>query len=188
MTIPTFRTFLLSCSAFFLVFPVVFISNAWSTEGLPSQKARFQGMGSTLKANKTNSNSLFSADESKKTVSDETDNNEKIKTKSGTYFKLHTFVINIRDKRYPGKLFYLTLEIYYEIIEPTDKILIETNIAPIKDIIITHASGLFRQEIQTPKQKKTLQMDLTEKVKIKLNTLTGDSVISDLYLTRIIVQ
>ncbi|MCU7800358.1 MAG: flagellar basal body-associated FliL family protein [gamma proteobacterium symbiont of Lucinoma myriamae] len=60
--------------------------------------------------------------------------------------------------------------------------------APIKDAIITHTSGLFRQQIQTQKQKKELQTHLTEKVANRLKTLTGKKVISDLYLTRIIIQ
>ena len=63
MPVTVFRTL------FFLVFIQLigldgfFISNAWSAEALPSQKARFQGMGSTLKKQKNQE--IFSSDKSK---------------------------------------------------------------------------------------------------------------------------
>lgn len=181
MAVTVFRTL------FFLIFVQLIgldeflISNAWSEERLPSQKARFQGMGSTLKKQKTQT--FFSSDKSK------VDKNKKIaEEKSGDYFKLHTFVINVRDERYPGSLFFLTLEVFCEIINPDDKWLIETHIAPIKDTIITYTSGMFRQQMQTQKQKKRLQKELTKKVSKLLKRLTGKKVISDLYLTRIIIQ
>ncbi|MCU7939946.1 MAG: flagellar basal body-associated FliL family protein [gamma proteobacterium symbiont of Bathyaustriella thionipta] len=158
-----------------------FISDAWSKDGLPSQKARFQGMGSTLKEQKKQT--LFSSDESEITSKEEIQ-----EEKPGTYFKLHTFVINIRDERYPGKLLFLTLEIFCEIKESDDKWIIETHIAPIKDAIITYTSGLFRQQIQTQKQKKELQEQLAKRVRDVLKTLSGKNVISDLYLTRLIIQ
>ena len=85
-------------------------------------------------------------------------------------------------------MFFLTLEVFYEIINTDDKGLIETHIAPIKDAIITYTSGMFRQQMQTQKQKKGLQKELTKKVSKLLKKLTGKKVISDLYLTRIIIQ
>lgn len=177
-----FRTLLFLICIQLISIDGFFISNAWSTEGLPSQKARFQGMGSTLKEQKTQT--FFSSNESAVN-----NNKEEVQEeKPGTYFKLHTFVVNIRDERYPGKLFFLTLEIFCEIKELDDMWLIETHIAPIKDAIITYTSGLFRQQIQTQKQKKELQKHLTEKVANRLKTLAGKKVISDLYLTRIIIQ
>lgn len=46
------RTLLVLISLQLISLNGFFISNAWSIEGLPSQKARFQGMGSTLKEQK----------------------------------------------------------------------------------------------------------------------------------------
>lgn len=181
MIATVFRTLLLLISIQLIGLEGFFISNAWSVEGLPSQKSRFQGMGSTLKEQKKQI--LFSSEETETSNEDVT-----VEEKPGTYFKLHTFVINIRDKRYPGKLLFLTLEVFCEIKDEDDKWLIETHIAPIKDAIITYTSGLFRQQIQTQKQKKQLQKDLTVQVRNLLKKLTGKNVISDLYLTRIIIQ
>ncbi|NOQ77838.1 MAG: hypothetical protein GQ546_00395 [Gammaproteobacteria bacterium] len=181
MTTTFFRTLLFLICIQLISLDGFFISNAWSTEGLPSQKARFQGMGSTLKEQKTQT--FFSSDEP------EVNNKEEVQEEQpGTYFKLHTFVVNIRDERYPGKLLFLTLEVFCEIKDEDDKWLIETHIAPIKDTIITYTSGLFRQQIQTQKQKKALQESLTQKVRSLLKTTTGEKVISNLYLTRIIIQ
>jgi len=56
-------------------------------------------MGSTFKKQQTPI--FFSSDKSK------IDKNKEIaEEKSGDYFKLHTFVINVRDERYPGSLFF----------------------------------------------------------------------------------
>ena len=69
-----------------------------------------------------------------------------------------------------------------------DRWLIDTHIAPIKDIIITHVSGIERQKIQTQRQKKELQQVLSNKVTAQLKKLTGKTVINDLYITRFIIQ
>lgn len=174
--------FFLSIQVIF--FNVIFIAAAQAVEGLPSQNARFQGMGSTLKEQKKRT--LFSSTDAETIKAEKKP--EAQEEKPGSYFKLHTFVINIRDERYPGKLLFLTLNVFCEIKDEDDKWLIETHIAPIKDVIITYTSGLFRQQIQTPKQKKHLQQTLTDKVKSRLYDLTGENVISRLYLTRIIIQ
>jgi len=181
MAVTVFRILFFLISIQLIGLDQFFISNAWSKEGLPSQKERFQGMGSTFKKQQTQT--FFSFDKPKVDK-----NKETAEEKSGDYFKLHTFVINVRDDRYPGSLFFLTLEVFCEIINPDDKWLIETHIALIKDTIITYTSGMFRQQMQTQRQKKRLQKELTKKVSKLLKKLTGKKVISDLYLTRIIIQ
>jgi len=171
----------------FTLFIDAFQSDAWATGGLPSQKSRFQGMGSTLKAQKEGSIAIpfmDSGSDEKKTDDDLTIQDDSL----STYFKLHTFVVNVVDSRYEDQLLFLTLEVFCKISDADDKWLIDNHIAPIKDAIISYTSGLNRQTIQTQKQKKALQKELTLRVSNRLKKLTGKKVISDLYLTRIIIQ
>jgi|GEM_PF-5501305 len=164
--------------------PDMLISEVWASEGLPSQKARFQGMGATLKEQKKQT--FFSSDESKDedtAVSDKTTIDD-----SSSYFKLHTFVLNIRDKRYPGQLIFLTLDIFCELKNPDDRWLIDSHMPAIKDWVITYVSGLYRQQLQSQKKKKQLQQNLTRDIQTLLLRLTGKKVITNLYLTRILIQ
>ncbi len=162
-------------SIFFFV-PIFFISTSLATEELPSQKARFEGMGATFKAKKKDASGKINTE-----ISDN-------KSDSSTYFKVHTFVVNVIDQQKNDTLTFLTLEIYCKINESADKWLIGHHMAAIKDTIITYTSGLKRQVIQTQKQKKTLQKELTLRVAERLKNLSGKKVISDLYLTRILIQ
>lgn len=173
-----FRSFIYIVSFYLVGLGDSLIPDVSAAGDFPSQKARFQGMGSTFKAKKKEA----AAKSSKKT---ETTTSE---DESATYFKLHTFVVNVVDQRYKDKLIFLTLEVFCKINQPDDKWLIDNNIAPIKDTIITYISGLSRDKIQTQKQKKQLQKDLTLRVANVLKELIGKEVISDLYLTRIIIQ
>lgn len=172
----------------YLITPAGFvIATAWSEDSLPSQKARFEGMGSTFKEKKRQSLSANKAGIS----SAEELNLEDDKTASDaniSYFKLHTFVVNIQDKRIQNRLVTITLEVFCEIKNSDDKWLIDTHMAPIKDSIITYVSGIDRETIQTQKQKKELQQQLTERVSAVLKKLTGHEVISGLYITRFIIQ
>lgn len=158
-------------------------------EALPSQQSRFDGMGAIFKAKKKEAQEAAKRAEIEKAEqeAEEALNNDST-DEDVTYFKLHTFVVNVIDQRNEDKLLFLTLDIFCKISNPDDKWLVDNNIAPIKDTIITYTSGLNRQEIQTQKQKKELQKELTLRVTDILKKLTGKRVISDLYLTRIIVQ
>ena len=164
---------------------VVSIPVAWS-EGLPSQTERFKGMSSTFKE-KVNMSKAAEAAAKAKQLEEEKQRNE-ANAKPVNYFKLHIFVVNVTDKRFSDKILLLTLDLYCEIQNLDDKSLIDTHIAPIKDSIITYLSGIDRQEIQTPKQKKSLQNDLTQRVSDVLLKLTGKKVVSGLYITRMIIK
>ncbi|MDX2505179.1 MAG: flagellar basal body-associated FliL family protein [Gammaproteobacteria bacterium] len=153
---------------------------AWS-ENYPSQQERFKGMGSTFKEMKNKS-------KSKQEQQDEKNKKISVDVKPSSYFKFHTFVVNVMDSRSHEKILFLTVDIYCEINNPDDKGLINTHKAPIKDSIITHLSGINRSEIQTPKQKKQLQAKLTQRVSDILLKLTGEKVISGLYITRMIIK
>ncbi len=161
-----------------------FVASSQAAGGLPSQQARFEGMGATFKAKKKEATALsaqmMSENSNEKNTSSSND--------SPTYFKLHTFVVNVIDQKSKDKLTFLTLEIYIKISDPDEKWIIDHHMAAIKDVIITYISGLNRQTIQTQKQKKTLQKKLTMRVYDRLKKLSGKTVISDLYLTRILVQ
>jgi len=165
---------------------VVSIPVAWS-EGLPSQTERFKGMSSTFKEKVNKSKAAEAAAAKAKQLKEEKQRNE-VDAKPVNYFKLHIFVVNVTDKRFSDKILLLTLDIYCEIQNLDDKSLIDTHIAPIKDSIITYLSGIDRQEIQTPKQKKSLQNDLTQRVSDVLMKLTGKKVVSGLYITRMIIK
>ncbi len=167
-----------------IAFGNLFIPVAQATEGLPSQKARFAGMGSTFKAKIKEPSSDSSINVQQATSED----NESLDEDSSSYFQLHTFVVNVVDQRDANKLLFLTLEVFCKINEPDDKWLIDNHLAPIKDSIITYVSGIERQKIQTQKQKKAMQKELTQRVSIVLKQLTGKNVLADLYLTRIIIQ
>lgn len=165
---------------------VLSIPVAWP-EGFPSQKERFKGMGSTFKAKIRKSDASEAAAKAKQ-QKEERQRNEVNANKPVNYFKLHIFVVNVTDKRFSDKILLLTLDLYCEIQNLDDKSLIDTHIAPIKDSIITYLSGIDRQEIQTPKQKKSLQNDLTQRVSDVLLKLTGKKVVSGLYITRMIIK
>lgn len=169
----------------FSILPLfLFFADSYSSE-LPSQKSRFEGMGSTFKAKKQQNSSssdselLEKQEEDSESVGPETES---------SYFKLHTFVVNVVDKRTRGNLVFLTLEVYCEIRDVNERWLIDKHLGPIKDTIITHISGLNREEIQTQKQKKELQAHLSEKTKLLIKRLTGKDIINELYLTRILIQ
>lgn len=184
------RSIYVAVSFYLLGLSSTFISTVWATEGLASQKSRFEGMGATFKAKKkaaSAADSSMSA-ENKTSEDDEALDENTSDDDSASYFKLHTFVVNVVDKRDEDKLLFLTLEVFCEIKQTDDRWLIDTHIAPIKDTIITYISGLNRQTIQTQKQKKALQKELTLRVSNTLKKLTGKNVVSELYLTRIIIQ
>ena len=163
-----------------------FISSVWSAESLPSQKSRFEGMSSTFKEKKQQRSS---AKNNLETDTEGSDNEQNSPSDDNiSYFKLHTFVVNIRDKRIQNNLVTITLEIFCELKEPQDRWIIDTHLAPIKDTIITRLSGIQRETIQTQKQKKELQQELTNRVSAVLQKLTGKTVISGLYITRLIIQ
>lgn len=171
------------------IFQFVYIgSAAWAD--YPTQSERFKGMGATFKKAKKNS-------EKDKSTSDDVKQNENnaqdeiLETEiesSGNYFKLHTFVVNVSDQSSHKKISFLTLDVYCEIRDDSDKNLINNHIAPIKDAIITHISGIDRKDIQTPKQKKALQNTLTQKVSDVLYSLTGKKSIIQLYITRMLID
>lgn len=165
-----------------------FISSAWSGDSLPSQKSRFEGMSSTFKEKKQQSSSANNKVKSEKDESDADDQDDKSSEANISYFKLHTFVVNIQDKRIQNKLVTITLEVFCEIKNSDDKWVIDTHIAPIKDAVITYVSGMNRENIQTQKQKKELQQQLTDRVSAVLKELTGKNVINGLYITRFIIQ
>ena len=143
-------------------------------------------MGSTFKAKKKQA---AASNSSNNTETDAAEDDElTAENDSVTYFKLHTFVVNVVDKHNENKLVFITLEVFCEINKADDKGLIDAHIAPIKDTIITYVSGLSRDKIQTQKQKKELQKILTQRVSAVLKELTGKKVVSELYLTRIIIQ
>lgn len=168
----------------FFCFQIFNISTAvWS---YPTQSERFKGMGTAFKEAKKTSQP--SSNELKK---DDNDANEVLEAKTespANYFKLHTFVVNIKDQSSHKKISFITLDIYCEINNENEKVIINTHLAPVKDSIITHISGIDRQEIQTPRQKKSLQNSLTQKASDVLYRLTGKKVISQLYITRILVD
>lgn len=173
---------------FVFVQPVGFVSIAWS-EGLPSQTERFKGMGSTFKAKKVQAKSNEATAENKQENEEEEESNiNKTDDKISSYFKLHTFVVNVTENHSYEKILFLTVDIYCEIKNPEDKALIDSHIAPIKDSIITYLSGINRKDIQTPRQKKALQAKLTERVSDVLLKLTGKKVINGLYVTRMIIK
>jgi len=184
------RSIYITASFYLIALSGTFISAVWATEGLPSQKSRFEGMGATFKAKKkaaSEANSSINAEDTTSENEDVPDDNLP-EDNSASYFKLHTFVVNVVDKRDEDTLLFLTLEVFCEIKQTDDRWLIDTHIAPIKDTIITYISGLNRQTIQTQKQKKALQKELTLRVSNTLKKLTGKNVVSELYLTRIIIQ
>ncbi|MCW8930208.1 MAG: flagellar basal body-associated FliL family protein [Gammaproteobacteria bacterium] len=181
-----FRIILFVAPFCFFSFGDFIISDAVATSGLPSQQARFSGMSGTFKAKKKEAEAERLAEEAE--AQKEAEQNDNSSDDSVTYFKLHTFVVNVIDEDNVDKLLLLTLEIFCKIQDSEDRWLIENHLAPIKDTIITYVSGQNRQGIQTQKQKKTLQKELTERVSETLKKLTGKKVISALYLTRIIVQ
>ncbi len=161
------------------IFQFINISSVvWSAD-YPTQSERFKGMGATFKEAKKNEHKLRAEIEEIKT--EETDT-------AGNYFKLHTFVVNVRDKSSHKKINFLTLDIFCETKNINDKVIIEYHIAPVKDVIITYISGIERTEIQTPGQKKALQDTLTQKVSDILYRLTGKKLIIQLYITRILVN
>lgn len=180
-------------SLFILLFHVIapahlIFPDAFAASGMASQKERFSGMGATFKAKKKEAEEAEKKDEEERIAREEAEQSKNASDEAVTYFKLHTFVVNVVDTRDTDKLLFLTLEIYCKIQDSEDRWLINNHLAPIKDSIITYISGLNRQEIQTQKQKKSLQKTLTERASSTLKKLTGKKVISDLYLTRIIVQ
>ena len=184
-----FLPFLLAMTLYDIDSGRFLIPDAHATEDLPSQKARFAGMSATFKAKKKEAEEAEKKEaEEKATKEAEEQEKRSAGDEAVTYFKLHTFVVNVIDERDEDKLLFLTLEIFCKIKNSDDRWLINHNLAPIKDTIITYISGLNRQEIQTQKQKKTLQKELTRRVDDTLKKLTGKKVISNLYLTRIIVQ
>ena len=168
-----------------IVLPLFLFSADSYSSGLPSQQSRFEGMGSTFKAKKQQSNS---SSESELIEKQEEDSEAEGAETESSYFKLHTFVVNVVDKRAHGRLVFLTLEVYCEIRDANERWLIDKHLGPIKDTIITHISGLNREELQTQKQKKELQAYLSEKTKLLIKRLTGKAIINDLYLTRILIQ
>ncbi|MCP3850356.1 MAG: flagellar basal body-associated FliL family protein [Gammaproteobacteria bacterium] len=186
INLPKFRRyfFMLLPACAVLFFSIV-TSNAYATTGLPTQKERFAGMSGAFKEKKKEAEDAKAAAEEKAKLEAE---QKSLEGAEATYFRLHTFVVNVIDQREPDRLFFLTLEIYSKIYNSDDRWIVNTHLAPIKDIIISSVSGLERQDIQTQKQKKALQKQLTQKVSNLLKKLSGKNVISDLYLTRIIVQ
>ncbi len=177
-------------SSYFLASGNLLFHDAEAAGDLPSQKARFEGMGSTFKAKKNNVSSANSSINTENSSSDNNETSDKNNTDddSATYFKLHTFVVNVVDKHEEDKLLFLTLEVFCKINQAEDRWLIDDHLAPIKDTIISYVSGFNRQKIQTQKQKKELQYELTLRVAQVLKELTGKRVISGLYLTQIIIQ
>lgn len=180
------RAIIFFITSFLISLVIFFNTAAWATEGLPSQKARFEGMGSTFKKQKEKAASV--SDVPADSRSQNSKNDMISDDDSSTYFRLHTFVVNVIDERDVDKLLFLTLEIYCKISNIDEKWLVDFHLAAIKDTIISYISGLKRQNIQTQKQKKTLQQELTLRVSNTLKTLSGKEVISNLYLTRIIIQ
>lgn len=174
-------------SLFFCIIIPFLSAPVHAADSLPSQQSRFEGMGSTFKAKKQQSSDSSSAGKDLNTADEENAQNDQPQMEN-SYFKLHTFVVNIIDKRADDKLFFLTLEVYCEIRDVNERDLIDEHIAPIKDTIITHVSGLKRSQIQTQKQKKELQTYLSEKSKAVIKQLTGKAIINDLYITRILIQ
>ncbi len=166
------------------------ISTAWSAE-MASQKDRFAGMGATFKEKKKEAADKQAALDAKEAAEKKAEEEQKEEQKAEaltSYFRLHTFVVNVIDEQNVDKILLLTLEVFCEIKDPDDRWLIDEHLAPIKDSIITYISGIKRQEIQTQKQKKALQKELTLRVSAVLKKLTGQDLISNLYLTRIIIQ
>jgi len=182
-----FRPLIVLFALVFFVPVDFFISSAWSEGSLPSQKERFSGMSSTFKEKKKQISAAKNQQKSDQEQSPDEEDNKPLAANI-SYFKLHTFVVNIQDNRQPDKLVTLTLEIFCEINNSDDKWLIDTHIAPIKDSIITHVSGIERERIQTQKQKIDLQQELTDRVSSVLKNLTGQKVINGLYITRFIIQ
>ncbi len=179
---------ILTTSAVLFYSLIFFSCDALAVGGeLPSQKARFDGMGATFKAKKKEAADKAAA---AKLAKDKQQAEEEAAAseEAETYFKLHTFVVNIIDQRMPDKLLFLTMDIFCKIKQADDRWLIDEHIAPVKDTIITYTSGLKRQQLQTQKQKKALQQELTQRVQKRLKYLTGNKVISDLYLTKFIIQ
>ena len=171
------------------IFQFIYIGSvAWAD--YPTQSERFKAMGATFKKAKENSlENQSTADEVKKNeTNSQTEIEETEIESSGNYFKLHTFVVNVSDQSSHKKISFLTLDIYCEIRDDNDKNLINNHIAPIKDVIITYISGIDRKDIQTPKQKKSLQNTLTQKVSDVLYSLTGKKSIIQLYITRMLID
>lgn len=182
-----FRPFILVVLLYVSATGNFIISESFAADGMASQKERFSGMSSTFKEKKKAAEAEKKAEAERK-AKEEAEQSKNSAADTATYFKLHTFVVNVVDTRDMDRILFLTLEIFCKIQDSDDRWLINNHLAPIKDTIITYISGLNRQEIQTQKQKKSLQKELTERVSNLLQKLTGKKVISDLYLTRIIVQ
>lgn len=172
-----------------VIFCVVFFSPAVFAAGgdLPSQKARFEGMGATFKAKKKEAADKAAAEKLAQEKK-QAEENEAAAEEAKTYFKLHTFVVNVIDQNKKDKLLFLTLDVFCEIKQADDRWIIDEHIAPLKDTIISYISGLKRQAIQTQKQKKSLQQELTKRVQKVLKKQTGSKVISQLYLTKFLIQ
>jgi flagellar basal body-associated protein FliL len=159
-----------------------------NASSLPSQQERFSGMRGTFKEKMDESGGASSGFLFKKSEPEAKQEEQEAVNDNSSYFRLHTFVVNILDQRYQDKIQLLTLEVYCEINDEAYRYLIDDHLPAIKDTIITHVSGLDRQQIQTQKQKKELQQILTTKVSTLIKQLTGKTIVNDLYLTRFLIQ
>ncbi|MCK5649096.1 MAG: hypothetical protein KAI22_09470, partial [Gammaproteobacteria bacterium] len=118
-----FRSFIFIVSFYLIGLGDSFIPEVSAAVDLPSQKSRFAGMGSAFKAKKKEAAASKS---SKNTEINTTEDDElTADDDSATYFKLHTFVVNVVDQRYEDKLIFLTLEVFCKINQPDDKWLID---------------------------------------------------------------
>lgn len=102
------------------------------------------------------------------------------------YYELSPpFVVNLKTDERRMRF----LQVRIQILGSPDAIAAVTkHNAPLRDIIITGLSSQTRENINTPKKKKALQLKIQKEVETLLEELTGEPQIEGLYFTNFVIQ
>jgi len=102
------------------------------------------------------------------------------------YYELSPpFVVNLQTTERRMRFLQVRLQVLGD---PKAIEAVQTQNAPLRDVIITALSSQTRESVNTPKKKKALQEKVQADVETVLKDLTGKKQIEGLYFTNFVIQ